>query len=42
LTPSNASVVKGEDKEGNYEEYIIRRRLPVTQSILWRLDIMYA
>jgi hypothetical protein len=28
LTPGNASVVKGEDKEGKYEEYIIRRRLP--------------
>jgi hypothetical protein len=28
LTPSNASAVKGEDKEGKYEEYTIRRRLP--------------
>ena len=27
-TPGKASVVKGEDKEGKYEEYIIRRRLP--------------
>jgi len=26
--PGKTSVVKGEDKEGKYEEYIIRRRLP--------------
>jgi hypothetical protein len=28
LSPGKASVVKSEDKEGKYEEYIIRRRLP--------------
>jgi hypothetical protein len=27
-SPSKAAVVKGEDKAGKYEEYIIRRRLP--------------
>jgi hypothetical protein len=26
--PGKTSVVKGENKEGKYEEYIIRRRLP--------------
>jgi hypothetical protein len=25
--PGKASIVKGEDKEGKYEEYFIRRRL---------------
>ena len=29
-SPGKAAVVKGEDKEGKYEEYIIRRRLPAT------------
>ena len=30
LPPGNASVAKGEDGKGKYEEYIIRRRLPAT------------
>ena len=29
--PGKTSVVKGEDKEGKYEEYIIRRRLSAAQ-----------
>jgi len=30
LSLGKASIVKGEDKERKYEEYIIRRRLPTT------------
>ena len=29
-SPGKASAVKGEDKEGKYEEYLIRRRLPTS------------
>jgi len=32
-TPDKTSVVKGEDKEGKYEEYIIRHKLPATRAL---------